>query len=87
MKNHRRMMKTHLNTRTSQKTLKEESKGLFDNFGVPFKSAELASFGFWPNGLRVMIRHTIFDLFAKECVQIQTLIVHAYILESSGLYK
>ena len=37
------------------------------------KSAELASFGFWPNGLRVMIRHTLFDLFAKGCVWIQTL--------------
>ena len=39
------------------------------------------------NSLRVTIRHTIFDLFANECVWIQTLIVRAYFLVSSGLYK
>ena len=30
-----------------------------------FESAELASFGLWPNGLQVTIRHTLFDLFAE----------------------
>ena len=30
-----------------------------------FKSAELASFGLWPNGLRVRIKHTHFDLFTE----------------------
>ena len=40
------------------------------------KSAEFTCFGFWPNGLRVTIRHTFFDIFAKGCIRIQTLIVH-----------
>ena len=52
-----------------------------------FKSAELPSCGLWPNGLRVTIMHTLFNLFSKGCVRIQTLIVHNYFLESSGLYK
>ena len=30
-----------------------------------FKSAKLAPFGLWPNALWVMIRHTLFDLFAE----------------------
>ena len=51
------------------------------------KSATFTCFGLWPNGLWVTIMHTIFDLFAKGCVQIQTLIVYTYFLESSGLYK
>ena len=29
------------------------------------KSAELPSCGLWPNGLQVMIMHTIFNLFTK----------------------
>ena len=52
-----------------------------------FWSAELPSCWLWPNGLQLMIRHTFFDLFAKGCVHIQTLIVHTYFLESFGLYK
>ena len=52
-----------------------------------FKSVELPSCGLWPNGLWVMIMHTLLDLFAKGCGQIQTLIVCTYLLESSGLYK
>ena len=51
------------------------------------KSAKLPSCGLWPNGLRVTIMHTIFNLFAKGCGQIQTLIIRTYFLESSGLYK
>ena len=51
------------------------------------KSAELHLVGLWPNGLRVTIMHTLFDLFAKGCVQIQNLIVRTYFLESSNLYK
>ena len=51
------------------------------------KGAEFSCDGLWPNGLRVMIRHTLFDLFIKGCVWIQTLIVCAYFLESFGLYK
>ena len=51
------------------------------------KSAELPSCGLWPNGLQVTRRHTIFDLFTKGCIQTQTLIIHTYFLESSGLYK
>ena len=30
-----------------------------------FKRAKFIPFGLWPNGLRVTIRHTLFDLFAK----------------------
>ena len=48
---------------------------------------ELPSCGLWPNGLRVTIMHTLFDLFAKGCGQIQTLIICTYFLESSGIYK
>ena len=51
------------------------------------KSAEFPSCGLWPNDLQMMIRHTIFDLFIKGCVRIQTLIVRTYFLESFGLYK
>ena len=51
------------------------------------KSAELPSCGLWPNGLWVTIRHTFFDLFAEGYVRIRILIVYAYFLESSGLYK
>ena len=51
------------------------------------KSAELPSYGLWPNSLRVTIRHTLFNLFTKGCVRIQTIIVRTYFLESSGLYK
>ena len=52
-----------------------------------FKSAKIPCFGFWPNSFQVTIRHTIFDLFAKGCVRIQTLIVRTYFLEPSDLYK
>ena len=38
------------------------------------KRVEFSHFGLWPNSLRVMIRHTIFDLFAKGCVWIHILI-------------
>ena len=48
------------------------------------KRAEFSCDGLWPNGLRVMIRHTLFDLFAKGFVWIQTLIVCT---KPSGLYK
>ena len=51
------------------------------------KMAKFPPFGLWPNGLRVTIRHTFFDLFAKGCIRIQTLIVCTYFLESSGLYQ
>ena len=51
------------------------------------KSAEFSLVGLWPNGLWVTIRHTFFDLFAKGCIRIQTLIVCTYFLESSGLYQ
>ena len=51
------------------------------------KRAEISCDGLWPNGLQVTIRYTLFNLFAKGCVWIQTLIVRTYILESSGLYK
>ena len=52
-----------------------------------FWSAELPLCGLWPNGLWVTFMHTLFDLFTKGCVWIQTLIIHTYFLESSGLYK
>ena len=51
------------------------------------KSAEFPCFRLWPNGLWVTIRHTLYDLFTKRCVQIHTLIVRTYFLESSDLYK
>ena len=51
------------------------------------KRAKFSLVGLWPNGLRLTIMHTLFDLFAKGCVQIQTLIVRTYFLESSSLYK
>ena len=51
------------------------------------KMAEFSLVGFWPNSLRVTIRHTIFDIFAKGCVRIQTLIICTYFLEPSNHYK
>ena len=51
------------------------------------KRAEFPPFVLWPNGLRVTIRHTLFDLFVKGCIRIHIVIVRAYFLESSGLYK
>ena len=45
-----------------------------------FKSAELHSFGLWPNSLRVLIRHTIFYFFAKRRIPIRILPVVAYFL-------
>ena len=44
------------------------------------KRVEFSPFGLWPNGLQVTIMHTIFDLFAKGCVQIHILIIPAYFL-------
>ena len=51
------------------------------------KMAEFSLVGFWPSSLRVTIRHTIFDIFAKGCIQIQSLIVCTYFLEPSNHYK
>ena len=100
MKNHRWRMKTRLGTRTGQKTLEEESKrhpnmkkclvskGQFSTFGERHsKRAEFSFVGLWPKGLRVTIMHTLFDIFAKGCVRIHTLIIRAYVLEFSDLYK
>ena len=56
----------------------------------PIRHSKRAEFSFvrlWPNDLRVMIRHTIFDFFTEGCIQIRILIVHAYFLEFSHLYK
>ena len=50
------------------------------------KRAEFSFVGLWPNSLRVMIRHTLFDLFGKGCVWIHTLIIRAYFLESFDFY-
>ena len=65
-------MKTCLGTRTDQKTLEGDTKWPKheSTFGLQepiwhSKSAELPSCGLWPNGLQVMIMHTIFNLFAK----------------------
>ena len=46
------------------------------------KRAEFSPFGLWPNGLQVMIKHTIFNLCAKGCDQIHILIVTTYFLET-----
>ena len=51
------------------------------------KRAEFSLVGLWPNGLQVMIMHTLLDLFAKGCVRIQPQIVRTYFLEPSNLYK
>ena len=56
----------------------------------PIRHSKRAEFSFvrlWPNDLRVMIRHALFNLFAKRCVRTHTIIVRAYFLESSDLYK
>ena len=34
------------------------------------KRAEFSPCGLWPNGLQVTIKHTLFNLFVKGCVQI-----------------
>ena len=45
-----------------------------------FKSAELHSFGLWPNPLQVLIRHTIFYFFAERRIPIRILPMVAYFL-------
>ena len=87
----------HLRTMTGQKTLENESKRHPNTIQRPIqhfwsakwdsKRAEFCLVGLWPNGLRVTIRHTFFDIFAKECIWIQTLIVRTYFLEPSDHYK
>ena len=88
-------MKTRQVQGPNQKTLKKESK-MHQNMKERlaskstirhFWSAEWPPFGLWPNSPRVMIRHTIFNLFAEGCVRILILIVHAYFIEFSPLYK
>ena len=87
-KNHGLRMKTRLGARTESKNLEGESK-MHPNTKVylaskstiwhfwsaerHFKSAKLVLFGLWPNALRVTIRHTLFNLFAKGWVLIHIL--------------
>ena len=40
------------------------------------KRAEFSCDGLWSSGLQVTIKHTLFDLFAKGCIRIETLIVY-----------
>ena len=102
MKNHRQRMKICLGTRIGQKNPRrwvqtgpkcertfrvQRSIQHFWSAKWHSKSAEFSWFGLWPNFLQVMIMHTLFDLFAKGCVRIQTLIVRTYFLEPSNLYK
>ena len=101
VKNHRRRMKTRLGTRSGQKTLKKSPNSTRTRKCIRShransallsakrhsKRAEFPWCGLWPNGLRVIIMHTFFDLFAKGCARIQILIVRTYFLESSNLYK
>ena len=56
-------------------------------WSAKIKSDEWPPFGLWPNSFRVTIRHTLFNLLAEGCVLIRILIVHAYFLEFSHLYK
>ena len=101
-KNHRLRMKTHLGARTGSKNPKRKvqthpntkersaTKSTIRHFWSAewhFKRAKFPPSGLWPNALRVTIKHTFFDLFAEGCVWIRILIVHAYFLESSSLYK
>ena len=52
----------------------------FWSANLHFKSAELHSFGLWPNSLQVPIRHTLFDFFVERHVSIRILPVVAYFL-------
>ena len=52
-----------------------------------FKRAKWSPFGLWPNSFRVTIKHTLFNLFAEGCILIRILIVRAYFLGFSNLYK
>ena len=69
VKNHRRSKNIRRGVQTAL-----EHEGVFDVqepirhfWSAEWHSerAELASFGLWPNGLRMTIRHTFFDLFAE----------------------
>ena len=51
------------------------------------KRAEFSLVGLWPNNLWMTIKHTFFDIFAKGCVWIQTLIIRTYFLEPLNHYK
>ena len=52
----------------------------FWSANLHFKSAELRSFGLWPNSLQVPIRHTLFDFFVERRISIRILPVVAYFL-------
>ena len=88
-------LKARLSASPAQENLKKESKMHLNKkvWSAPkstirhfwsadrhFKSAELHSFGLWPNSLWVPIRHTLFDFFAKRCVPIRILPIIAYFL-------
>ena len=63
--------KTHLN-----KEVRLAPKSTIRHFwsvNRHFQSAELHSFGLWPNSLRLSIRYTIFDFFVERHVPIRTL--------------
>ena len=94
-------MKTRLGARASKKTLEEESKrhpnmkecsvskGQFATFGVPNNSLKgsnfhVLGFGQWPSSDD---KAHPFRSFRKGCIWIHILIVRAYFLESSDLYK
>ena len=81
----KRESKTHQNT--EERSASKSTIRHFWSAKQHFKRAKWSPFGLWPNSLQMTIRHTIFDLFVEGCVRICILIVHAYFLESSGLYK
>ena len=87
-------MKTRLGTRTGSKNPRKRVQNAPEHesvFGIQehhstLKRAKFPPFGLSPNPLGDDKAHP-FDLFAEGCIQIRILIIHAYFLESSGLYK
>ena len=84
----------HLDTRTGQNTLEEESKRHpntkvhsepQENFGT-LKGLNFPDVVFGPTAFGDDYAYP-FDLFTKGCIWIPTLIVRTYFLQSSGLYK
>ena len=70
--------KTHPNTKV--RLVSKSTIWHFWSANRHFQSAEWLPFELWPNSLRVLIRHILFEFFAKRHVSIHILPIVAYFL-------
>ena len=95
IKNHRLRMKTRLGARTRLKNprnwvqkalehertfnIQEHYSALLECRSLALQKCQIGSFWVWPNFLWVIIRHTLFDIFAEGWVLIRVLHIWAII--------